>query len=77
MGSRRSAAPDAEVVSHLVRVSSRADGLAELTPRERNFPTLMAEGRSSTGTATALVVTPGVMEKHVATSSAEPAVLRS
>jgi DNA-binding NarL/FixJ family response regulator len=57
---------DPEVVSHLVRVSRHAGGLAVLTPRERDVLALMAEGRSNTGIATALVVTPGVIEKHVA-----------
>ena len=57
---------DPEVVSQLVRTSSHTGGLAELTPRERDVLALMAEGRSNTGIATALVVTPGVIEKHVA-----------
>ena len=57
---------DPEVVSQLLRVSPHAGGLAELTPRERDVLALMAEGRSNTGIATALVVTPGVIEKHVA-----------
>jgi DNA-binding NarL/FixJ family response regulator len=57
---------DPEVVSHLVRVSRHAGGLAGLTPRERDVLALMAEGRSNTAIATTLVVTPGVIEKHVA-----------
>lgn len=57
---------DPEVISQLLRARHRAAGLAELTPRERDVLALMAEGRSNAGIATALVVTPGVVEKHVA-----------
>jgi DNA-binding NarL/FixJ family response regulator len=57
---------DPEVVSQLLRASRRTDGLAALTPREREVLTLMAEGRSNAGIASALVVTGGVVEKHVA-----------
>jgi len=57
---------DPEVVSQLVRASSHADGLATLTPRERDVLALMAEGRSNAGIAGALVVSAGVVEKHVA-----------
>jgi DNA-binding NarL/FixJ family response regulator len=56
---------DPEVVSQLVR-ASRAGGLATLTPRERDVLALMAEGRSNAGIADALVVSAGVVEKHVA-----------
>jgi DNA-binding NarL/FixJ family response regulator len=57
---------DPEVVSQLLRASRRTDGLAALTPREREVLALMAEGRSNAGIASALVVTGGVVEKHVA-----------
>jgi DNA-binding NarL/FixJ family response regulator len=57
---------DPEVVSQLVRSSRRAAGLAALTPRERDVLALMAEGRSNAGIAAALVVSAGVVEKHVA-----------
>ena len=57
---------DSEVVSQLVRASRHTDGLAMLTPRERDVLALMAEGRSNAGIAAALVVSAGVVEKHVA-----------
>jgi len=57
---------DPEVVSQLLRASRHADGLATLTRREREVLTLMAEGRSNAGIATALVVSGGAVEKHVA-----------
>jgi DNA-binding NarL/FixJ family response regulator len=41
-------------------------GLESLTGREREVLGLMAEGRSNTAIASALVVTPGAVEKHVA-----------
>ena len=57
---------DPEVVSQLLRASRHADGLAALSTREREVLALMAEGRSNAGIARALVVTGGVVEKHVA-----------
>ena len=57
---------DPEVVSQLFRASRHADGLAALTRRERDVLALMAEGRSNAGIATALVISGGGVEKHVA-----------
>jgi DNA-binding NarL/FixJ family response regulator len=57
---------DPEVVRQLVRSSPQAGGLAALTAREREVLALMAEGRSNAGISAALVVSPSVVEKHVA-----------
>ena len=40
------------------------DPLADLTPREREVLSLMAEGRSNAAIAAALTVTPAAVEKH-------------
>jgi DNA-binding NarL/FixJ family response regulator len=57
---------DPEVVGQLLGASRNADDLAALTRREREVLALMAEGRSNAGIAGALVVSVGVVEKHVA-----------
>ena len=57
---------DPEVVSQLLGAGRHARGLAALTPREREVLSLMAEGRSNAGIAAALVISAGVVEKHVA-----------
>jgi DNA-binding NarL/FixJ family response regulator len=57
---------DPEVVSRLLGAGRHAHGLAALTQREREVLSLMAEGRSNAGIASALVVSAGVVEKHVA-----------
>lgn len=57
---------DPEVVTQLVGASRRTDSLAGLSGREREVLSLMAEGRSNAAIATALVVSEGAVEKHVA-----------
>ncbi|WP_248582913.1 helix-turn-helix transcriptional regulator [Nocardioides sp. InS609-2] len=42
------------------------DRVRDLTDREREVPALMAEGRSNAGIARQLFITPGVVEKHIA-----------
>jgi len=55
---------DPDVVTQLLARTRRADPLAALTPREREVLQLMAEGRSNTAIAQALVVSEGAVEKH-------------
>jgi DNA-binding NarL/FixJ family response regulator len=58
---------DSEVVSQLLAASRHSGGLdPALTPRERDVLSLMAEGRSNAGIATALALSLGTVEKHVA-----------
>ena len=57
---------DPEVVSQLLGAGRHARGLAALTAREREVISLMAEGRSNAGIADLLVISAGVVEKHVA-----------
>ncbi|HUN32952.1 MAG TPA: response regulator transcription factor [Trebonia sp.] len=56
---------DPEVVTQLVGVSRRGDGLGTLTAREREVLALMAEGRSNAAIAEILVVSDRSVEKHV------------
>ncbi|MEV0728895.1 MULTISPECIES: response regulator transcription factor [Polymorphospora] len=56
---------DPEVVGQLLVRRRRDDPLRELTPREREVLSLMAEGRSNTAIARSLVVSDGAVEKHV------------
>ncbi|WP_024287779.1 response regulator transcription factor [Cellulomonas sp. KRMCY2] len=56
---------DPEVVAQLLVGRLAVDPLGTLTPREREVLALMAEGRSNAAIATALVVSPGAVEKHV------------
>ncbi|HEY1640142.1 MAG TPA: response regulator transcription factor [Streptosporangiaceae bacterium] len=57
---------DPEVVRMLLRSGTDAGGLRALTAREREVLALMAEGRSNAAIAAAMVVSPGAVEKHVA-----------
>lgn len=57
---------DPEVVRQLLARSRKADPLTRLTPKQREVLGLMAEGRSNTAIAEALVVTTGAVEKYVA-----------
>jgi DNA-binding NarL/FixJ family response regulator len=57
---------DPEVVTQLLGASRRTDSISRLSGREREVLSLMAEGRSNAAIATALVVSEGAVEKHVA-----------
>ena len=56
---------DPEVVALMLGRRHRDDPLAALTPREREVLGLMAEGRSNSAMAEALVVSERAVEKHV------------
>jgi DNA-binding NarL/FixJ family response regulator len=56
---------DPEVVSQMLGRRRAVDPLHELTPREREVLTLMAEGRSNRAVAAELVITERAVEKHV------------
>jgi len=56
---------DPEVVAQLLGQRREDDPLSVLTPREREVLELMAEGRSNTAIAAAMVVTERAVEKHV------------
>ena len=56
---------DPEVVAQLFARRRGRDPLERLTRREREVLSLMAEGRSNTAIAKALVVGDGAVEKHV------------
>jgi DNA-binding NarL/FixJ family response regulator len=57
---------DPEVVRQLLGASRRADSLSALTAREREVLSHIAQGRSNAAIAAALVISPKVVEKHVA-----------
>jgi DNA-binding NarL/FixJ family response regulator len=56
---------DPDIISKLLRAGRHAGTLGELTPRELEVLSLMAEGRSNAAIATGLVVSYGAVEKHV------------
>jgi DNA-binding NarL/FixJ family response regulator len=56
---------DPTLVQELVAARRADDPLEEITPREREVLSLMAEGRSNAGIAGELWVTEGTVEKHV------------
>ncbi len=56
---------DSEVVAQLLARSRRSWPADALTAREREVLALMAQGRSNSAIAAALVVTDGAVEKHV------------
>jgi DNA-binding NarL/FixJ family response regulator len=57
---------DPEVVTQLLGASRKIHSLSGLSAREREVLSLMAEGRSNAAIATALVISEGAVEKHVA-----------
>src|ERR1700685_3099547 len=73
---RGGSALDPEVVQRMVGRPRPAGPLADLTKREREVLTLIAEGRSNAAIAERLVVTVGAVERHV-TSIFEKLGLRS
>ncbi len=56
---------DRQVVSELLAPRGEGSAVGALSAREREVLALMAEGRSNTAIAEALVVTPGAVEKHI------------
>jgi DNA-binding NarL/FixJ family response regulator len=56
---------DPALVQELVGARRRDDPLANLTPRELEVLSLMAEGRSNNGIAQRLYISEGAVEKHV------------
>lgn len=56
---------DPQVVAQVMSARRRKDPVEQLTPREREVLTLMAEGRSNSSIAQAMVVTEGAVTKHI------------
>jgi DNA-binding NarL/FixJ family response regulator len=57
---------DPEVVTQLFGASRRSDSLSNLSAREKEVLSLMAEGRTNAAIAAALVISEGAVEKHIA-----------
>ena len=57
---------DPEVVAQLLGRQRHGSRLDDLSPRELEVLTLMAEGRSNAAIAERLVLTIGAVEKHIA-----------
>lgn len=57
---------DPEVVMQLMARSRRQDPLQQLSPREREVLSLMAQGQSNQAIADSLMVSVGAVEKHIA-----------
>ena len=57
---------DPEVVAHLFARQRENSALERLSPREREVLAMMAEGKSNTAIADALVLSVGAVEKHIA-----------
>jgi len=56
---------DPDVVTGMLAHRDRSQGMARLTPREREVLALMAEGRSNAAIAGKLVVTGKAVDKHI------------
>ena len=56
---------DPEVVQRMIGKQRRDSPIDDLTPREREVLSLMAEGRSNQGIADELIVTVAAIERHV------------
>ena len=56
---------DPAIVSQLIGRRRRRDPLEELSPREREVLSLMAEGLSNQAIGESLVITPRAVEKHI------------
>jgi DNA-binding NarL/FixJ family response regulator len=59
---------DPEVVARMLGRSRTSGPLSELTPRERDVLSAMAEGKSNLGIARALFISDAAVEKHVTAS---------
>lgn len=56
---------DPQVVAQVMTIRRRTDPLRNLTPREHEVLTLMAQGRSNAAIAAEMVVTEGAVTKHI------------